>query len=45
MHIDWFIVVSLTITFVIAGYALWLDGKNDETRPTDSQEAEKPTSR
>ena len=43
MHVDWFIVVSLTITFVLAGYALWLNGKDDKP-PSDREDSEKPAS-
>ena len=44
MHVDWFIVVGLTITFVFAGYALWLNGKDDKP-PAEREDAEKSTSR
>lgn len=45
MHIDWFIVVSLAITFVLAGYALWLSGKGpQEKSPSEREQAEKPAS-
>jgi len=45
MHIDWFIVLVVTIGSILSGYALWLSGKgNDEKRRTDREEAEKPAS-
>ena len=32
MHIDWFVVVGLTIAFVFAGYSLWLTGKGKDEK-------------
>ena len=43
MQIDWFLVVGFTVTFVLAGYALWLNGKGKADK-SDRNEAEKPTS-
>ena len=46
MHIDWFIVLVVTIGSIMSGYALWLSGKGkEEKRPEDAGEAEKPASR
>ena len=38
MHIDWFIVLMLTVAFVFGGYSLWLTGKENDEKPSAQRE-------